>query len=345
MVSESCIFVSSSCPEAVCRLVLVDSTVHMLTTINVGVVLAPRPPSPPPPPRKVEKRETDIDIYHRGEETEIDITKTRSRSRTRARSESRERPRPAPPRSRAYYHDDEVIISSGRDKLKVDIEHERRSSSAKPPPPKAQSVVSHKSHSVGPDSDSEGEMITGRINSRGQFGEAWGGRTKDWTLVDVPPGTEKVRMDGVGGGSAEVTWQRYNGSRKAKFIAEREAERDPSPPPTSSSNTTVISEREYAPPPPRSERDHLSVQIYNKNRDRDVEIEKVTDRRISLRPSLPPPAPPPAPKPRDMWTEVTKDLVVREAIEECGYDYEETELFFYVMQYLKYVSESPHDVN
>lgn len=46
------------------------------------------------------------------------------------------------------------------------------------------------------------------------------------------------------------------------------------------------------------------------------------------------------PKSRDMWTEVTKDLVVREAIDELGYDYEETEQFFYVMQYLKYVSQS-----
>lgn len=81
------------------------------------------------------------------------------------------------------------------------------------------------------------------------------------------------------------------------------------------------------------------MQIYDKERERerDIDVEKVTDRRITLRPSLPPPAP--APKPRDMWTEVTKDLVVREAIEEVGYDYEETELFFYIMQYLRYVSQ------
>lgn len=291
-----------------------------------------RPPSPPPPPRKVEKRETDIDIYTRGGDTEIDITKTRSRSRPRVRSMSRERPRPEPPRGRGYYHDDEVIISSGRDKLKVDIEHERRSSSAKPSRPRA--------HSAAPDYEEESEEITGRINSRGHFGEAWGGRTRDWTVVDVPPGTEKVRMDGAGGGAAEVTWQRYNGARKAKFVAERASEGAlvPASPPTSSSNTTVISERDYGYAPSRGDRDRLSVQIYDKDRERDVEVEKVTDRRITLRPSLPPPAPAPMPKPRDMWTEVTKDLVVREAIEECGYDYEETELFFYVMQYLKYVS-------
>jgi hypothetical protein len=38
-----------------------------------------------------------------------------------------------------------------------------------------------------------------------------------------------------------------------------------------------------------------------------------------------------------MWTEVTKDLVIREAIDQMGYDCEETDEFFYVMEYLKYV--------
>ncbi|KAH7410092.1 hypothetical protein DE146DRAFT_604883 [Phaeosphaeria sp. MPI-PUGE-AT-0046c] len=42
------------------------------------------------------------------------------------------------------------------------------------------------------------------------------------------------------------------------------------------------------------------------------------------------------PRKKDMWTEVTKDLVIREAIDECGYSCEETDDFFYVMEYLKY---------
>lgn len=41
---------------------------------------------------------------------------------------------------------------------------------------------------------------------------------------------------------------------------------------------------------------------------------------------------------RSLWTEITKDLVEKEAIEKLGYDYEETEWFFYVMKYLEYVS-------
>lgn len=43
-------------------------------------------------------------------------------------------------------------------------------------------------------------------------------------------------------------------------------------------------------------------------------------------------------RPREMWTEITKDLVKKEAIEYMRYQYEETDDFFYVMEYLKYVS-------
>lgn len=125
----------------------------------------------------------------------------------------------------------------------------------------------------------------------------------------MPPGTERVKMDGVGGGSQEVTWQKYNGVRRSKFIPERD-----------------------------------SMGSYDRERDRgrgrgreweSDRLEINTDQRRA-------PRPPPPPRNRfgDVWTEVTKDLVVREAIEELGYDYEETEYFFYIFQYLKYVSVS-----
>jgi hypothetical protein len=39
---------------------------------------------------------------------------------------------------------------------------------------------------------------------------------------------------------------------------------------------------------------------------------------------------------KDMWTEITKDLVIREAIDSMGYSCEETDDFFYVMEYLRY---------
>lgn len=39
-----------------------------------------------------------------------------------------------------------------------------------------------------------------------------------------------------------------------------------------------------------------------------------------------------------MWTEITRDLISEEAIKEVGYEFEETEEFYYVMEYLRYVS-------
>lgn len=122
-----------------------------------------------------------------------------------------------------------------------------------------------------------------KVAERAYVGEAYNGYTRDWAIVDVPPGTERVRMDGVGGASQEITWQRYNGVRRSKFIPERDS---------------------YA-------LDHGRG-----------------DRRVGY----------PKPRTAEMWTEITKDLVIKEAIEELGYDYQETEYFFYVFEYLRYVS-------
>lgn len=40
----------------------------------------------------------------------------------------------------------------------------------------------------------------------------------------------------------------------------------------------------------------------------------------------------------NLWTEITKDLVVKEAIERIGYEYEETASSYYIFSYLQYVS-------
>jgi hypothetical protein len=163
------------------------------------------------------------------------------------------------------------------------------------------------------------------------MGEAWNGITKDWAIIDVPPGTERVRMDGAGGAAAEVTWQKYSGVRRAKFIPEREEKG------SAVSSTTSFTELR-APTEQRERR--LSVHVVDKDRgasrEHDVEIEKVTDRRISIRGSTPPARSRP-----ETWTEITKDLVCREAIQELGYDFEETEFFYYIVEYLAYVSPSP----
>ncbi|KAI0600646.1 hypothetical protein F4775DRAFT_544831 [Biscogniauxia sp. FL1348] len=277
--------------------------------IDHGIERA-KQPSPPPPPRRApsraRERETDIDIYTSRTETDIDVrSRTRSRSRPAVRPRILQRP--------SSFDEEDVIIHRNRNELRI-TDSRRRSHSAAPVP----------------DYEDEAEYITSKIDSRGQMGEAWHGATKDWTIVDVPPGTERVKMDGIGGGSAEVTWQRYNGVRRARFVPDREGT-------VVSSSPTTVSEpvrgRERERESSR-ERERLSVSIYDgreKSRDRDVEFEE-RDRRISIREG----DRVPTRRRNDMWTEITKDLVVREAIERLGYEYEETEWFFYVMQYLRY---------
>lgn len=45
------------------------------------------------------------------------------------------------------------------------------------------------------------------------------------------------------------------------------------------------------------------------------------------------------------WTEITKDLVVREAIERVGFDYDESADFYYVFEKLRYVCSSVSCLN
>ncbi|KAG6021565.1 hypothetical protein E4U41_002456 [Claviceps citrina] len=159
------------------------------------------------------------------------------------------------------------------------------------------------------------------------MGEAYHGATRDWTIVDVPPGTEKFRMDGVGGASTETNWSKYSGVRRTRFIPERDdaagalvpARRQPSPLPTMKIGRDS----------------HSSVTVYDREREIDVDVDVDVDVGVDVeRRVTRTPAPPAAPPSRDMWTEITKDLVCREAIEEMGYRYEETKWFFYIMDYL-----------
>ncbi|POR34196.1 Uncharacterized protein TPAR_05589 [Tolypocladium paradoxum] len=252
---------------------------------SVSGVVRARPPSPPPAPRpRARERETDIDISLSKNRTEVDIYQ----SSGRARSPSRER--------RSRFHDDDIVIRRDSDRLRIDDypSSHRRARSAAP---------------LASPMDEEAAYITSKIDSRGRMGEAWGGATKDWAIVDVPPGTERVRMDGAGGASTDTTWSRYSGVRRTQFNPERDGAlvpREPSPTPV---------------------RDRTSVAVYDREREIDVDI----DRRITRTPM-----PPPPPPPKEMWTEITKDLVIREAIEEMGYEYEETKWFFYIMDYLRY---------
>ena len=239
-------------------------------------------PSPPPPPKVHAKDSTDIDITVTKDRTEVDIHKSGSRSRSRSRSHERRR------------QDEEFIIERDMERLRVD-DHRR-------------------AHSA----DDEADYLRSRVEGRGRPGETWGGATKDWTIVDVPPGTERVRMDGAGGASIETNWTQYSGVRRTQFIPERDG--------------VLVPVEEPAPAPAPGPglgpvREHTSIAVVDGNREIDVDIDRRVGRPARTRPSA-----------RETWTEITKDLVCRRAIEELGYRYEETRVFFYIMEYLKQVS-------
>jgi hypothetical protein len=184
--------------------------------------------------------------------------------------------------------------------------------------------------------DDEGDYYARKAEDRAYIGEAYNGATRDWAIVDVPPGTERVKLDGVGGASQEITWQRYNGVRRSKFIPERERERVEIREPERERERIEIREERRV-EEPRRETTGLEIEISTRRREgggtyeREYErVEETSDRRVGL------PRNPPKQRVGDLWTEITKDLVVREAIETRGYDYEETEFFYYVLQYLRY---------
>lgn len=274
-------------PEPIYRPPIIQEVITHHRHIDHGVERArsptpppPAPPSPPPPPKETHEDNLEIEIKRKGTRNgkayEEDITFERD---TKEREE--------PSRELERYEDRRREVSRRRSPSRRRYDDEIAA---------------------------EADYYNRKIASRSYPGEAYNGATRDWGLVDVPPGTERVRMDGVGGGAQEITWERYNGQRRGKFISGDRAYEPEygngyhSPPP-------------LPPPPPappaREEREEIKI-THTRSRSRD-------DR--------------PRHRKRDkMWTEVTKDLVIKEAIDEMGYEFEETDDYFYVMEYLRYVS-------
>jgi len=281
-------------------------------------------PSPPPPPPPVEPIYRppiiqEVITHHR----HIDHGVERARSPT---------PPPPPPSPPKETKDDSLEIEIKRKGTRngrayeEDITIERESKERQEPSREVEryeerkrdvSVVSRR-RSPSPrrryddEIAGEAEYYNRKIASRAYPGEAYNGATKDWGLVDIPPGTERVRMDGVGGGAQEIYWERYNGQRRGKFISGDRVYEDEygngysSPPPLPP-----------APPAPRE-------------KEREVEKEEIKITHTRSHEERP------RSKRDKMWTEVTKDLVIKEACDEMGYEYEETDEFFYVMEYLRY---------
>ena len=136
-------------------------------------------------------------------------------------------------------------------------------------------------------------------------------------------------MEGVGGAREDITWSRYNGVRRSKFMAEDDGYREDSRPRGGHDDRELdIEIRESG---ARGGERELDVAIRDNRGPEREQDEWNAGRRYVKQED----------KKDRMWTEITKDLVSIEAIKEMGYEYEETEFFFYVFKYLKYVSETP----
>ncbi|KAF3036593.1 hypothetical protein E8E12_007552 [Didymella heteroderae] len=232
-------------PEPEIRPPIIQEIITHHRHIDHGVERARSPTPPPPPPAPPSPP--------RNERIEIEINRRETRKGGRSEFE-------------------ELDIEIDRSRSRGGFEVRARSPSFSPP---------RRRYTAPAPTDSEFEIEADYYNrkalERAYPGEVWNGATTDWTIIDVPPGTKRVQLDGIGGGSQEVTWQRYNGVRRSKFIS--------------------------------------------------ADDEHVTDVHTQG---------PVKPKKKDMWTEVTKDLVLREAIDGMGYRCEETDDFYYIMEYLRY---------
>ncbi|CAK4034772.1 Hypothetical predicted protein [Lecanosticta acicola] len=289
---------------------------------------SPSPPPPPPPPEPIYRPPIiqEVITHHR----HIDHGVERARSPTPPPPAPPSPPPPPPPPPKETHEDNlEVEIKRKGTRngkaYEEDITFEREIKGEEPSRELERwedrrrdvSVVSRRRSPSRRRYDdeiaAEADYYNRKIASRAYPGEAYNGATRDWSLVDVPPGTERVRMDGVGGGAQEITWERYNGQRRGKFISSDRAYEPEygngyrSPPPLPPPPPPIA-------PPAREEREEIKI-THTRSRSQDKPRQRKRDK---------------------MWTEVTKDLVIKEAVDEMGYEFEETDDYFYVMEYLRY---------
>lgn len=76
--------------------------------------------------------------------------------------------------------------------------------------------------------------------------------------------------------------------------------------------------------PPGSRRVYVNIDQSERKMEREIDIDWRREHGVRRSRGLG----------NELWTEITKDLVCREAIEELGYQYEETDFFYYVFEYL-----------
>lgn len=76
--------------------------------------------------------------------------------------------------------------------------------------------------------------------------------------------------------------------------------------------------------PPGTRRVYVNVNNHDQSMRRDIDVDWRREHGVRRSRGLG----------NELWTEITKDLVTREAIEDLGYQYEETDFFYYIFEYL-----------
>ncbi|KAL8806929.1 MAG: hypothetical protein Q9182_001058 [Xanthomendoza sp. 2 TL-2023] len=254
-------------------------------------VHAPPPPPPEPQPIKAPPIHQEIITHHRHIDHAPAPAPPRPRSPSPVKSTYDEiEIRRRGSRNGRHYDEDLIITERERDggHRRRDEDHTPRHRRSPSFEPRSRAPYTSRDEL---DIAEEADYYNSRAAERSYLGEGYNGANRDWAIVDVPPGTKRVQMEGIGGAREEITWQRYNGVRRSKFVAEEEEYRG---------GGELMAPREVE----RMEQGRRYVGEKDKK--------------------------------EKMWTEITKDLVTEDAIKFLGYDYEETEFFYYIMTYLKY---------
>lgn len=263
---------------------------------------SPSPESlPEPPVIRAPPIHQEIITHHRHIDHGYEIARSREVSRPpsppmppRARSEERIEIKRSGERNGRHFDEDIIIKRNDNDDARsvAPPRSVREDDDFAAAPPRRSG---YRDRGYDRDDRDEADYYNAKALERSIPGEGYNGATQDWAIVDVPPGTRRVAMDGVGGGRQEITWQKYNGVRRSKFMPEG-------------------SDEGYGSEVGRPARPEVGGgeigRRYGPRRD----------------------------PTEGLWTEITKDLVVKEAITEAGYEFTETEDFYYVIAYLGYVS-------
>lgn len=183
-------------------------------------------------------------------------------------------------------------------------------------------------HSTRRQDSQQVDVLPGHLRpSRSLYPEGGGPRRSDGKRVSSPPGERQLQRRRTGLIVNDVSaLEKKPQLFDTDSLSESE---DQLPDPTPSQLILAPRQRSVTPPRQRtSARSPPRRTTEERTRERSISSSDA-ERGAKAKPGA-----------SDLWTEITKDLVTREAVEQLGYDFHETDDFFYILEYLRYVSYS-----